>query len=240
MKSLLRKAGRRLAGWSSFTRQGVLDSARKRVGATLAPPARTTLVLVTGSVLIGAGVASFRAAKLGLPPYDVFLSAISAHSPLSHGQAGWLTAAVLMIIAMAMGQRLVAGSVLLVFANGLSVDAASKVIVDAPNMVTQLALFAFGMTALAAGLALVVFSGKGRGPFEMLMAAGSARGFRETNVRTTLEVSVLVAGVAAGGDLGPGTLLFALAIGPLLGAMLQALADHRSGRLVRQSAPAGG
>jgi uncharacterized membrane protein YczE len=41
-------------------------------------------------------------------------------------------------------------------------------------------------------------------------------------VRTVLEVTVVVAGVALGGTLGLGTVLYALAIGPLTQLMLPA------------------
>lgn len=237
MKRRILHASGSLARWTSFTRHGVLASARRFGSPILVPPARTTLVLTSGSVLIGAGVASFRAADLGLPPYDVLLSAISSFGAMTHGQAGWALAALLMGVAVLLGERLVAGSLVLVFASGLSVDAASELVGSASGGATRVIVFLFGLVLLSSGLALVVFSGKGRGPFEMLMAAGAARGYGEARVRTILEVSVLGIGIGAGGDFGIGTVVFAVSIGPLLTAMIQALADHRVGRTVRQATP---
>lgn len=184
-------------------------------------------------MLIGAGIAAFRSARIGLPPYDVLLSAIAERAGVSHGQAGWALAAVLIGIAMALGQRLMAASVVMVFANGVSVDAASVLLGPADDPITRGLLWVAGLVLLAAGLSLIVFSGKGRGPFEMLMAAGATRGRDEIRIRTVLEVLVLVLGLAGGGEFGPGTVMFAVLIGPVLQRMIQALADHRTGREVR-------
>ena len=52
-------------------------------------------------------------------------------------------------------------------------------------------------------------------------------------VRRTIEISIVVAGVVLGGDLGPATVFFVLTMSPILKIGTQALADHRAGRSAR-------
>jgi uncharacterized membrane protein YczE len=62
---------------------------------------------------------------------------------------------------------------------------------------------------------LYIGAGLGPGPRDGLTTGVAARGRSVRVVRTTVEVSVLVAGWLLGGTVGVGTLLYALSIGPL-------------------------
>ena len=55
----------------------------------------------------------------------------------------------------------------------------------------------------------------GPGPRDGLMTGLAARGMSLRAVRTGIELTVLLAGAALGGTVGVGTVLYALAIGPL-------------------------
>jgi uncharacterized membrane protein YczE len=55
----------------------------------------------------------------------------------------------------------------------------------------------------------------GPGPRDGLMTGLAARGMSIRAVRTAIELTVLLAGAALGGTVGIGTLVYALAIGPL-------------------------
>jgi uncharacterized membrane protein YczE len=73
------------------------------------------------------------------------------------------------------------------------------------------------------GLATALYIGAqlGRGPRDGLMTGLARRtGLSLRLVRTGLEVTVVLLGLALGGVLGLGTVLYALAIGPLAQAML--------------------
>lgn len=217
----------------SFTRQGALARVRSiqqtRLVETLGP-LRMAAYLASGSILIGLGVSFFVHGRLGLPPYDVMLSAIRVHSGLSHGQSAWAAAAVLFSVATLLGRRPKPAGLALAIINGFSVDAFGAVLVDPESMVLRILFAGLGMLAIATGLSLVIFSGTTGGAFDLLMQAGADRGFNAVRVRTVLEVGVIVGGVAAGGSAGLATAVFAVVIGPLLRLVSQALADHRSGR----------
>jgi len=55
----------------------------------------------------------------------------------------------------------------------------------------------------------------GPGPRDGLMTGLAARGWSVRLARTAIEVAVVVAGVLLGGTVGVGTVVFAVAIGPL-------------------------
>ena len=82
-----------------------------------------------------------------------------------------------------------------------------------------------GVAILAAAVAtgLYVGAGWGPGPRDGLMTGLAARGIPIGAARAGIELTVLAAGWLLGGDVGVGTLAFALAIGPLVHRTLPAL-----------------
>jgi uncharacterized membrane protein YczE len=189
-----------------------------------------TAFLFSGSILIGFGVSFLLHAHLGLPPYDVMLSAIRVHSGLTHGQSAWVAAAVLFSISTLLGRPPKPAGLALSFLNGFSVDVAGSLLVDPDQLMVRILFAGLGTVAIAAGISLVVFSGTTGGAFDLLMLAGEDRGLRAQRVRTVLEVLVIVGGVVAGGTAGFATVAFAILIGPLLTGISQALSDHQAGR----------
>lgn len=222
--------------WLAFSRQGVLGASRRVYASRAMSPARAAVWLLAGSMAIGLGVSLFRHADRGVPPYDVLLSAIDHHTSLSHGQAGWAISVVLFLVAWAFGRRARLAALAFVFANGVTVDAAFSLVAEPTSEVLRWVFVGLGLFFIAFGVAFVVHSGDAGGPFELLTDVATARGASDRVFRTTLEVVIFSIGALAGGAIGPGTLVFALGIGPLLGAILQALADHGAGRDLRRQA----
>ncbi len=231
----MKSPSRRLATVSplrlrSFTRLGALARTRALQPPQLSSPLRMAAYLASGSILIGLGVSFFVHGRLGLPPYDVMLSAVRVHTGLSHGQSAWVAAAVLFSVATLLGRPPKPAGLALSFLNGFSVDAFGALLLDPESMVLRVLFAALGMLSIATGIALVIHSGTTGGAFDLIMQAGADRGHAAGRVRTILEVSVIVGGVLAGGTAGFATAAFALCIGPLLLLVSQALADHRDGR----------
>lgn len=229
-------AGRHAARLFSVTRQGALATGRRAVGSPVVDPARRLVALCCGSTLIGLGVAFFARSELGFPPYDVLLSAVARLLDLSHGQAAWLTSGLLMTVAAFLGRAPSRWSLAMVITNGAAVDTFAHLIVTPDSLAARAGFVGIGMASLAAGISLIVHSGATGGAFELLMCAAEDRGMSATRTRTGLEIGVIAIGVLAGGVFGPATLVMAIAIGPMLGATVQALSDHRTGRDLRLAA----
>ncbi len=218
-----------------MTRHGIVASALVTAQPVARRTAHRAVVLATGAVLIGLGVALFSHAGLGLPPYDVLLSVVRDRLGISLGQAAWMMAALLLTVAALLRQLPTLATLAYVFVNGVAVDTAIGLLIDPEILVVRVVFVVVGITSLAGGIALVVHSGLGGGAFELLMRAGAERGVDPLKVRTALEVSMLSTGIVLGGDFGPATVVFALSIGPMLRLGAQALADHRAGREHRLS-----
>jgi uncharacterized membrane protein YczE len=78
------------------------------------------------------------------------------------------------------------------------------------------------MVGVATGM--YIGSSLGPGPRDGLMTGIAAKGHSILVVRTGLELAVLAAGWALGGNVGIGTLLYAVTIGPLVHVILPAFA----------------
>jgi uncharacterized membrane protein YczE len=85
-------------------------------------------------------------------------------------------------------------------------------------------MLASGVVLNALAGAMYIGAGLGPGPRDGLMT-GLVRvtGRSVGLIRTSIEVSVLIAGFVLGGTVGLGTVVYALSIGPLLGFMLPPL-----------------
>ena len=80
-----------------------------------------------------------------------------------------------------------------------------------------------GVVVVALGSGLYIGSGLGPGPRDGLMTGLAARGIPLRVARTGIEVTVLVVGWLLGGQVGVGTVVFALGIGPLVQVLLPRL-----------------
>ena len=80
----------------------------------------------------------------------------------------------------------------------------------------RLAYFVAGFVFITAGITLVVVANMGPGPAELVMLAIHAKGFSLAPARTAIEVICVALGWAMGGQVGLGTMLFAVLVGPAL------------------------
>jgi uncharacterized membrane protein YczE len=81
-----------------------------------------------------------------------------------------------------------------------------------------------GVVVTAIGSGLYIGSGLGPGPRDGLMTGLAARGMQLRVARTGIEITVLIVGWLLGGQVGVGTVAFAVLIGPLVQVFLPRLA----------------
>ena len=116
---------------------------------------------------------------------------------------------------------------------GTSTNVAMNVLPAAGGLPAQLAMMAAGVVTIAIGSGLYLASDLGPGPRDGLMTGLHLRfGWSIRRARTAIELTVLVAGFLAGGTIGLGTVVFALAIGPLVQVALRVF--DRDGRVSRR------
>ena len=216
-----------------MSRDAALSSVRHLATTAPSSVAVQAAWLVVGSSLIGVAVALLVEARLGLAPYDVMASGISQRGGLTLGQASWVIASGLILTAALFGRGPSRWSLMYVFLNGLTIDAASGLLQHPSSLALRMAFVPAGILVMAAGVNVVLHSGTTAGPFESLVAAGKDRGISATKVRYGLDFGILGLGFALGGEIGPATVVYGAFMGVTMFAVSQALADHRRGRNVR-------
>jgi uncharacterized membrane protein YczE len=127
---------------------------------------------------------------------------------------------VFLFLGRALGGRIGVGTVLAVALVGPVLGVVLDLLPEVEAIVPRLGLYGIGFLGIATGIVLVIVPDLGAGPAEVLMLAVAARGIPLAPARTGIEAVCVAVGFAMGGQVGFGTLAFALLIGPVLRRLL--------------------
>jgi len=186
--------------------------------------ARRATQLVVGLFLYGFAIALIVRAAIGVSPWDVLTQGIVAQTGLSFGLVTNIVGGLVLLLWIPIRQKPGVGTVLNVLLVGPSAEFGLWLIPEQTDLVVRVGLFAGGLAMLAVATGLYIGAGYGPGPRDGLMTGIHRRwGIRIWIVRTSIEVTVLAIGWVLGGNVGIGTLLFALLIGPMVGVTLPLL-----------------
>lgn len=182
---------------------------------------RRLVQLVAGLWLYGATMALLVESGLGLDPWDVFHEGLTHHVPLTFGQVVIAVGALLLLLWIPLRQRPGIGTVLNVLLIGIAVDVTLALLPTPDALGTQVVFLVLGVVGNGLAGALYIGADLGTGPRDGIWTGIVRRTGRSVRlVRTSLEVTVLVTGFLLGGTVGVGTVLYALAIGPVVQAAL--------------------
>lgn len=177
--------------------------------------------LFVGLFLYGASLALMVRGALGLAPWDVFHSGLIEHVSLTLGQAVVVMSFVVLLLWIPLREMPGIGTIANAVVVGFSADAVLAVLDEPSAIVSRVALMVGGVVLCGLSTAMYIGAQFGRGPRDGLMTGLHRRtGLSLRLVRTALELGVVAAGLLLGGVLGVGTILFALAIGPLSQLMI--------------------
>ena len=177
--------------------------------------------LVVGLVLYGVSLGMMIRGALGLAPWDVLHSGFVRHVPMTIGQAVVLLSFVVLLLWIPLRERPGIGTVANALIVGFAADATLALLSEPGSLPLRVALLVGGIVLNGLATALYIGSQFGRGPRDGLMTGLARRtGLSLRLVRTALEVTVVAIGLLLGGALGLGTVLYALAIGPLVQGFL--------------------
>lgn len=178
---------------------------------------RRLLQLVAGLLLYGFTMAMMVRSGLGLDPWDVFHEGLTRHLPLSFGLVVIVVGALVLLAWVPLRQAPGVGTILNVVLIGLAADAGLAIMARPDALWAQVLLLIGGIIGNGLAGALYIGARLGTGPRDGLWVGLSRRtGLSTRLVRTVLELTVLAAGWLLGGTVGLGTVLYALAIGPLV------------------------
>ncbi|KUP95867.1 membrane protein YczE [Thermobifida cellulosilytica] len=209
------------ARWRSLVRRSFVTPVLPR------PRLRRLVQLGAGIYLFGLGLAAQVAAGLGAAPWDVLHQGLHLHTGWSIGTWGIVTGVAVILLWIPLRQRAGLGTLLNAVGVGVALDLSLLWLPEPHAPVWRAALLVAGIVAVAVGSGLYIGAGLGPGPRDGLMTGLAERGMSILAARTVLEVAVVAAGFVLGGTVGVGTLLFAVAIGPLTQLFLPPLRVDR-------------
>lgn len=176
---------------------------------------RRVALLLAGLALYGASLSLLVVADLGVSPWDVFHQGVSRLIDVRLGLVLIATSFTVLLFWIPLHVRPGVGTIANAVLVGAGVDVALHLLPDVTSWVGRFGYLAAGVVLNGVATGMYIGAGLGPGPRDGLMTGIARRGHSVRVVRTTIEVGVLLVGVVLGGTVGIGTVVYALAIGPL-------------------------
>ncbi|WP_308797429.1 membrane protein YczE [Agromyces silvae] len=190
---------------------------------------RRLVQLYVGLFLYGMGIAMIVRGELGVAPWDVLTQGIAKQTGMNFGLITILTSGVVLLFWIPIRQKPGFGTLMNALLVGPAADVGLWLIPEGLDLWARILLLPGGIVVLAIATGLYIGAHFGPGPRDGLMTGlHRATGWRIWIVRTGIEAIVLAIGWLLGGNVGLGTVLFALTIGPLCGWAIPLFAIRRA------------
>lgn len=200
------------------------DRAERRARSTGPELRRRLPRLLFGLGLCGLGIAVMVAAELGLGPWDVLHQGLSNLTAIPIGTMSIAVGAIVLLLWVPLRERPGMGTVLNVLVIGVVIDLALLVLPTPEALAARIPMMLAGPLLFAVGSGFYLGAGLGSGPRDGVMTGLARRGWPVGIARATIEFTALGLGWILGGTVGAGTVVFAVAIGPLVHVCLPWLA----------------
>ena len=190
---------------------------------TTRPMTNRVLLLISGTVMMGAAIGLLVRARLGLLPLDVLHSALALRTGWTIGGAIIATQALLLALYVPLRIKAGVGTVAGFVVPGVTADATLLALPEVTELSHRIALLIAGAAGFALGVALYLDAELGVLPRDgIIQALAQRRGHRLASLRVLTDLVCLVAGwfmlgpatAVHTGLVGVGSLALALAIGP--------------------------
>ena len=186
--------------------------------------ARVT-ILFSALFIFGIGDAFLIQSNIGNTPWSVLAQGISQKLDITMGWSTFAISAVVLIAWIPLREKPGFGTIsnLVIIAGAIQVGV--TYIPMQSNFISGLIFSLLGVGMVGIATSLYITCGLGPGPRDGLMTAIHNRsGVRVGRVRLGIEVSVVLLGALLGGNVGVGTLLFAILIGQSIAVALGVVA----------------
>ena len=182
---------------------------------------RRLVQLYAGLILYGITMALFVRAELGVIPWDVLHQGLSRQLGVSMGTVVIAVSLLLLLVWIPLRERPGIGTLSNAVVVGLVLDLTLAVLPPVESLPLRVLFVLAGVLLNAVATAAYIGVHLGPGPRDGLMTGLVRRtGGSVLIVRTSIEVVVVVAGWLLGGTVGLATVLYALAIGPLVQVLM--------------------
>lgn len=177
---------------------------------------RRLVQLVIGLILFGVGIGLLLQSGLGVPPWDVLHQGLSRRLGLTVGLWSIMVSVAVLVLWRPLGERYGVGTLLNAVIIGLVLDATTLVVPEATTGIAAWVMLLGGVLLIGIASGLYIGANLGPGPRDGLMTGIAKKGPSIRATRAVLEIGALTLGWILGGTFGIGTIVFALAIGPLV------------------------
>lgn len=189
--------------------------------------------LLVGLALYGFGCGLMVEAGIGLDPWTVFAQGVSLRTGVGIGWVTNLIGFAVLLLWIPLRQKPGVGTVANILLVGTSIQLTVDLVPSPGELWLRILFFAAGLVGVAVASGLYIGAHFGPGPRDGLMTGIRSRfGWPIWLARAVVELVVLGAGWLLGGNVGVGTVAFALLIGPLVHLTLPLLDTRRERRIV--------
>lgn len=185
---------------------------------------RRMIQLIVGLVLFGVGIGLMLQSELGVPPWDVLHQGLSRRFGLTVGIWSVIVSVAVLVLWLPLRQPYGLGTLLNAVIIGVVIDLTAIVFPTANSTAVAWVMLLGGILLIGVASGLYIGANLGPGPRDGLMTGIAKRGPSIRLTRAVIEITVLTVGWILGGRFGIGTIVFALAIGPLVQYFLPRLA----------------
>ena len=179
------------------------------------PRLRRLVRLYVGLALYGLSVALLIKSDLGAMPWAVLDQGLSLRTGLSIGTWTIINGVLLMLLWIPLRQKPGIGTLSNVVMIGLTADLFLWLLPETGVLWIRAVELLAGTVVCAAATGCYIGAELGPGPRDGIMTGLAGLGLSVRSARTVIEVAVVATGFLLGGTVGVGTLVFAVAIGPL-------------------------
>lgn len=190
-------------------------SLRDQLGVDRLP--RRLVQMMIGLTGFGLSLAMLLSSGLGGAPWDVLHAALAARTGATVGTMSITVSFVLLLLWIPLRERIGIGTVANAIWVGVSIDLGLLLLPEVRALPAAIALMLLGVLVNGISGAVYIGAQLGAGARDGLMTGlGRVLARPVGPVRIVLEVLVLVTGWLLGGPLGLGTVVYAIALGPVI------------------------
>jgi len=178
-----------------------------------------SVIAAAGLFCCGIGIYFTLQANIGVSPWDVFHQGISSHTGMLYGNVSVLTALIILVVDIVMKEPIGIGMFLDAFIVGKAVDLCAWLgfLPKQTSLPMGILCMMAGLTITACGMRIYMGCALGCGPRDTLMVALCKRTGLPVGPVTMMIYAVVTAiGWFLGGQVGIGTVLSVLYVGPAL------------------------
>ena len=180
--------------------------------------ARDFVFIQFGFLLFGLAINMYVNANLGLDSWDVLQMALTFHFPITLGESSIAVAFLIVLADVILKEPLGWGTIANTIFIGVWIDVLKPYVPTVPlQFPIEIGYLLLGTVVMGFATAIYIGVDVGAGPRDTLMLALSRIGKVSLRVsRASIEITVVVVGWLLGGPAWLGTLVAALAIGPMV------------------------